>query len=130
MAGKANTKKASGTSRSNGKNSPKVSVVSGSGDSSSKLDKLIHERTRLAIVSALATSRSLSFNELKSQLGASDGNLSTHARKLEDAGYIRCKKQFKDRMPQTQYALTATGKKALSNYIRHMEALIEAVKQS
>lgn len=94
-----------------------------------KLDRLIHERTRLAIVSALAANKSLTFNDLKSLLKVSDGNLSAHARKLEDAGYIRCKKGFEGRLPRTEYALTAGGKKALNQYIGHMEALISTMKE-
>ncbi len=92
------------------------------------LDRLIHERSRLAIVSALAANKVLSFNELKALLEISDGNLSTHARKLEDAGYISCKKGFDGRMPRTQYALSASGRKALKNYVSHMETIIKAVK--
>jgi DNA-binding HxlR family transcriptional regulator len=95
-----------------------------------KLDRLIHERTRLAIVSALAANKSLSFNDFKSLLEVSDGNLSTHARKLEEAGYIRCKKGYKGRLPYTEYSLTAAGKKALKQYIDHMEALINSMKNS
>jgi len=92
------------------------------------LDRLIHERTRLAMVSALAANDSLSFNELKALLGASDGNLSAHARKLEDGGYITCHKRFDGRMPRTDYRLTNAGRQALDRYIAHMEALIKAVK--
>jgi len=94
-----------------------------------KLDKLIHERVRLSIVSALAVNRSLTFNELKKTLGITDGNLSVHARKLEDASYVRCTKSFKGRMPRSEYALTAAGRKALTAYLRHMEAIIETVKK-
>lgn len=91
-------------------------------------DNLIHEKKRLAIVSALAVHRKLSFNDLKSLLGLSDGNLSTHARKLEEAGYVSCSKVFEDRIPKTNYQLTAKGRKALQKYLAHMEALISAVK--
>ena len=94
------------------------------------LDRLIHERTRLGIVSALAANKQLTFNDLKALLKISDGNLSAHARKLEDAGYIKCKKEFKGRMPRTIYALSAAGRKALNNYISHMEALITTMKNS
>ncbi|MGH8462800.1 MAG: winged helix-turn-helix domain-containing protein, partial [Pseudomonas sp.] len=97
---------------------------------SNDLDRLIHERTRLAMVSALAANESLSFNDLKGLLGASDGNLSAHARKLEDAGYIACAKSFEGRLPKTDYQLTESGKQALNQYITHMEALIRAVKKS
>jgi DNA-binding HxlR family transcriptional regulator len=92
-------------------------------------DRLIHERVRLAIVSALAANQSLTFNELKSLLQTTDGNLSVHARKLEEAEYIRCKKSFEGRMPRTEYALTETGKKALGKYIDHMEALVRAMRE-
>jgi DNA-binding MarR family transcriptional regulator len=95
---------------------------------SAGLDKLIHERLRLGIISALAANASLSFNELKKLLQTTDGNISVHARKLEDAGYIQCTKTFKDRMPLTEYKITAGGKKALEKYIGHMEALIKTMK--
>ena len=87
-------------------------------------DRLIHEKTRLGIVSALAVNASLSFNELKAVLKTTDGNVSVHARKLEDAGYLTCKKSFQGRMPRTEYALTAAGRRALDKYLNHMEALI------
>ena len=93
------------------------------------LDRLIHERTRLAIISALAVNLSLTFNELKELLGASDGNLSVHARKLEDAGYVACAKFFAGRMPKTEYRLTAAGRRALEKYLNHMEALIQATRE-
>ncbi|HYA89323.1 MAG TPA: transcriptional regulator [archaeon] len=93
------------------------------------LDRLIHERTRLAIVSALAVNPSLTFNELKQLLRATDGNLSVHARKLEDAGYIACTKSFAGRLPKTEYRLTAAGRRALEKYLDHMEALIRATRE-
>lgn len=93
------------------------------------LDRVIHERTRLAIVSALAVSATLTFSELKQLLGASDGNLSVHARKLEDAGYIACAKSFANRLPKTEYRLTASGRRALEKYLDHMEALIRATRE-
>ncbi len=93
------------------------------------LDRLIHERTRLAIVSALAASGSLSFADLKRLLEVTDGNLSVHARKLEDAGYVDCTKTFEKRMPKTEYKLTAAGRKALERYLNHMEALISAARK-
>ena len=92
------------------------------------LDKVIHERMRLAIVSALAVTDTLGFNELKALISATDGNLSVHARKLEDAGYITCAKRFEGRMPKTEYRLTAAGRRALERYVDHMEALIRAVR--
>jgi DNA-binding MarR family transcriptional regulator len=93
-----------------------------------ELDALIHHRIRLGIVSALAGADSLSFNTLKGLLQASDGNLSVHARKLEDAGYIRCTKSFADRRPRTEYCLAAEGRRALQRYLGHMEALIQAAR--
>ena len=94
-----------------------------------KLDRLIHERLRLGILSALSVNESLTFNELKKTLDTSDGNLSVHARKLEDAGYVACTKSFEGRMPRTDYRLTATGKRALERYLDHMEALIRAMRE-
>ena len=92
------------------------------------LDRLIHERVRLAIVSALAVRESLTFNELKALLKTSDGNLSVHARKLEDAEYITCDKSFEGRVPKTEYRLTALGRRTLERYLDHMEALIRATR--
>ena len=93
-----------------------------------ELDKLIHERVRLAIVSALAGARSMSFNELKATLDITDGNLSVHARKLEEAGLVACEKTFVDRVPHTAFKLTPAGRKALDAYLAHMEALIQRVR--
>ncbi len=93
------------------------------------LDRVIHERLRLAIVSALAVNDSLTFNELKALLQTTDGNLSVHARKLEDAGYVACTKSFEDRIPRTEYRLTAAGRKALERYLDHMEALIKVARR-
>jgi DNA-binding MarR family transcriptional regulator len=93
------------------------------------LDRLIHERTRLGIISALAVNDSLTFNELKRLLGATDGNVSVHARKLEDAGYVACTKSFAGRVPKTEYRLTAAGRRALEKYLSHMEALIRATRE-
>ncbi|MBZ5693894.1 MAG: transcriptional regulator [Acidobacteriia bacterium] len=93
------------------------------------LDRLIHERTRLAIVSALAVNPSLTFNVLKQLLRVTDGNLSVHARKLEDAGYIGCAKSFAGRVPKTEYRLTPLGRRALEKYLDHMEALIHATRE-
>lgn len=98
-------------------------------DSARALDRVIHERTRLGIVSALAVNTSLSFNELKKLVGASDGNLSVHARKLEEAGYIACTKSFAGRMPKTEYRLTSAGRRELERYLNHMEALIRATRE-
>jgi DNA-binding HxlR family transcriptional regulator len=94
------------------------------------LDKLIHERLRLGIVSALAVNEKLSFNELKGLLAASDGNLSVHARKLEEAGYVTCDKYIEGRMPKTEYRLTEAGRSALDRYLGHMEALIHTMRDS
>ena len=93
------------------------------------LDRLIHERTRLAIVSALAVNDSLTFNELKELLHVTDGNLSVHARKLEDGGYIGCTKSFAGRLPKTEYRLASAGRRALEKYLDHMEALIRATRE-
>ena len=107
-----------------------VKPVLAGGDHGKSLDRLIHEKTRLAIVSALAVNRHPTFNDLKALLDISDGNLSVHARKLEEAGYINCRKDFEGRMPRTRYSLSASGRKALNGYISHMEALINSVKGS
>jgi DNA-binding HxlR family transcriptional regulator len=96
---------------------------------SADLDRLIHERIRLGIVSALAVNRSLTFNELKALLKTTDGNLSVHARRLEEADYIVCTKSFDGRLPKTEYRLTAAGRKALERYLNHMEALIRATRE-
>jgi DNA-binding transcriptional ArsR family regulator len=93
-----------------------------------QLDRLIHEKTRLGIVSALAASDRLSFVELKRLLDLTDGSLSVHARKLEDAGYIDCTKSFEGRMPKSEYRLTENGRAALQRYLNHMEALVEAMR--
>jgi DNA-binding MarR family transcriptional regulator len=91
-------------------------------------DRLIHEKTRLAIVSALAVNPSLTFNELKAILKTTDGNVSVHTRKLEEASYLTTKKSFEGRMPRTEYSLTAAGRRALERYLDHMEALIKATR--
>jgi DNA-binding HxlR family transcriptional regulator len=93
------------------------------------LDRIIHERMRLGIVSALAVNDTLTFNELKKVLRTTDGNLSVHARRLEEAQYVTCKKSFEGRMPKTEYGLTAAGRKALERYLDHMEALIHAMRE-
>ncbi len=95
---------------------------------SDALDRLIHERLRLGIVSALAVNDSLSFSDLKKLMNTTDGNLSVHARKLEEAEYITCTKSFEGRMPRTQYRLSSSGRKALERYLDHMEALIRATR--
>jgi len=93
-----------------------------------QLDRLIHERLRLGIVSALAASNTMTFSELKKLLDTTDGNLSIHARKLEDAGYVECTKSFDGRVPKTEYRITAPGRKALERYLNHMEALVKALR--
>ena len=94
------------------------------------LDRMIHERLRLGIISALAVNDSLTFNELKDLVKTTDGNLSVHARKLEEAGYINCSKSFAGRTPRTEYSLTATGRRALERYLDHMEALIGRMRKT
>lgn len=106
---------------------PRLGAVSGSASDPLELDRVIHERVRLAIVSALAVSEVLTFNDLKQLLDATDGNLSVHARKLEEAGYVDCLKTYDGRIPRTEYRLTAAGRRALERYLAHMEALIRRV---
>jgi DNA-binding HxlR family transcriptional regulator len=93
-----------------------------------RLDRLIHERIRLRIVSALAVNETLTFGDLKRLLGATDGNLSVHARKLEQAGYVACVKAFENRVPKSTYRLTSAGRRALDRYLQHMEALIRSTR--
>ena len=94
------------------------------------LDRLIHERLRLGIISALAANESLTFSDLKNLMNTTDGNLSVHARKLEEAGYISCTKFFEGRLPKTEYKRTAAGRSALESYISHMESLIKQMRNS
>jgi DNA-binding HxlR family transcriptional regulator len=94
------------------------------------LDRLIHERLRLGIISALAANESLTFGDLKSLMNTTDGNLSVHARKLEEAGYIACSKYFDGRLPKTEYKLTAAGRRALESYLSHMETLIQQMRKA
>ena len=98
--------------------------------SATRLDRLIHERLRLGILSALAAEKSLTFTELKALLGTTDGNLSVHARKLEDANYITCEKGFEGRVPRSEYRITTPGRKALEKYLDHMETLIRVARES
>ena len=107
---------------------PLKAVAGGKSALAPELDRVIHERLRLAIVSALAANDALTFSELKAVLKTSDGNLSVHARKLEDAGYIACRKAFDGRVPRTDYRLTAAGRRALERYLDHMEALIRMAR--
>ncbi len=101
--------------------------VDGTAPAIPEFDRLIHERIRLGIVSALAANPSLTFNDLKRLLKTTDGNLSVHARRLEEAKYIACAKSFEGRMPKTEYTLTAAGRRAFEKYLDHMEALIQAM---
>src|SRR3954452_13907251 len=94
-----------------------------------QLDRLVHERLRLGILSALSVNESLTFNELKKLLETTDGNLSVHARKLEEAGYVSCTKTFEGRMPRSDYKITPSGRRALERYLDHMEALIQAMRE-
>lgn len=103
-------------------------AVTGGAADAPALDRLIHERVRLGIVSALAVNDSLTFSDLKALLRTTDGNLSVHARKLEDAGYIACAKSFEGRTPKTEYRLNPAGRAALGQYLDHMEALIRATR--
>lgn len=109
---------------------PRPAPAAGPEAGSLRLDRLIHDRVRLGIISALAVNESLTFNELKGLLKATDGNLSVHARKLEDARYVTCTKSFHGRMPRTEYRLSAAGRRALERYLAHMEALIRATRGS
>jgi len=94
-----------------------------------KLDRLVHERLRLGMLSALSVNESLTFNELKKLLDTTDGNMSVHARKLEEAGYVAVSKGFEGRLPRTDYKLTSAGRRALDRYLNHMEALIQAMRE-
>lgn len=107
---------------------PLRSVAGGAEAGAPELDRLIHERVRLGIVSALAVNDSLAFNELKDMLALTDGNLSVHARKLEEAGYVECTKTFEGRVPRTEFRLADAGRRALEAYLNHMEAIIQAVR--
>lgn len=112
-------------------NAPATRAQSGKQKSAApNLDRLIHERLRLGIISALAANESLTFSDLKNLMNTTDGNLSVHARKLEEAGYISCSKYFEGRLPKTEYKLTATGRHALENYLNHMESLIKQMRNA
>ncbi len=105
-----------------------VRASQAAGEVAPELDRLIHERLRLGIVSALAANESMTFGDLKVLMRTSDGNLSVHARKLEEAGYVECTKSFNGRVPKTEYKITITGRGALERYLDHMEALIHAMR--
>lgn len=115
----------SGTRRARG---PRLAAVAGASEVAMDLDRLIHERMRLGIVSALAARAPMTFVELKAALKTTDGNLSVHARKLEEAGYITCTKSFDGRVPRSEYRLTEAGRRALHRYLDHMEALIRTAR--
>jgi DNA-binding transcriptional ArsR family regulator len=104
-------------------------VPGGTGNNAKALDRVIHERLRLGMVSALAVNDSLTFRELRDALDTTDGNLSVHSRKLEEAGYVSCTKRFEGRIPCTEYRLSDKGREALEQYLTHMEALIRATRQ-
>jgi len=114
-----------------GPGAPRLDAVAGKGSEPGplELDRLIHERVRLGIVSALAVNGSLTFTDLRDLLGTTDGNLSAHARRLEDAGYIACEKSFDGRTPKTEYGLTVRGRRELNAYLDHMEAIIDATRE-
>ena len=105
-----------------------LKIEKAAGKISGELDKTIHERMRLGIISALAANETLSFTDLKNLLKTTDGNISVHARKLEEAGYLECLKSFNGRIPLTEYKITPDGREALNRYLNHMEALIKAMK--
>ena len=110
--------------------SPRPSSAAPASEIATTLDRLLHDRMRLGIVSALSAADDMSFSDLKAALNATDGNLSVHARKLEDAGYVSCEKTFSGRTPRTAYTLTASGRRALEKYLDHMEAIIRAARHS
>jgi DNA-binding HxlR family transcriptional regulator len=114
-----------------GRDVPRLGSIPGKGSEPGplELDRLIHERVRLGIVSALAVNGSLTFTDLRDLLGTTDGNLSAHARRLEDAGYVTCRKTFDGRTPKTEYGLTDLGRRELNAYLDHMEAIIEATRE-
>ena len=127
------------SNRSNARSEPVVAAatavrqaagVRGRQDEDDRFDRLIYGRVRLGILSALAVNDLLTFNDLKALFAVTDGNLGAHARKLEDAGYIACRKTFEERRPRTEYRLTATGRKALERYLQHIEAVIRATRRA
>ena len=127
----ANRGAASRRSQESEKGAPSLGAVPGKGAEPGplELDRLIHERVRLGIVSALAVNGSLTFTDLRDLLGTTDGNLSAHARRLEEAGYVTCEKSFDGRTPKTEYGLTELGRRELNAYLDHMEAIIEATRE-
>jgi DNA-binding MarR family transcriptional regulator len=131
MSTKPNASRSGAARRSESGVAAKPVAVPGSGRSAddAKFDRLVYERVRLGIMSALAVNESLTFNELKALFDVSDGNLSAHARKLEEAGYLQCTKLFEARRPKTVYRITAPGRKALHRYLEHIEAVIRATRR-
>jgi DNA-binding MarR family transcriptional regulator len=131
MAAKASAARTQRPERSDASERAKRAASSASSveAQATSLDRLIHERTRLAIISALAVNPALTFNDLKNLLRVTDGNLSVHARKLEDAGYVDCEKSFNGRVPKTEYRLSTSGRRALEKYLDHMEALIRVTRE-
>jgi DNA-binding MarR family transcriptional regulator len=129
MAAKAETRKASAAAK---RKRPKLAAVPGAGVAAddAQFDRLIYERVRLGIMSALAVREELTFTELKGLFDVSDGNLSAHARKLEEASYVTCTKSFEDRRPRTVYRITAVGRNALHRYLDHVEAVIKATRRT
>jgi DNA-binding HxlR family transcriptional regulator len=109
---------------------PQAQTKRGAASEDERFDRLIYGRVRLGIMSALAVNEQLSFNDLKALFAVTDGNLGAHARKLEDAGYIACRKTFEERRPRTEYRLTGTGRKALERYLQHIEAVIRATRRA
>ncbi len=134
MASKSNVAKrgADTPARAPSKQPSRPVPVPGSAQTSddAKFDRLVYERVRLGIMSALAVNERLTFNELKSLFDVSDGNLSAHARKLEEAGYLECNKSFEGRRPKSEYRITAAGRKALHRYLEHIEAVIKATRRT
>ncbi len=125
MAARQGAERAGDGSRRPGPESAKGRAKGGSRE----LDGLVHERVRLGILCALAVNPSLSFNDLKALLDTTSGNLSVHGRRLEEAGYVSCRKYFEDRTPRTEFRISAAGRRALERYLAHMESLIAAVKE-
>ena len=130
MASKSNAiKRSEPAGTASGKATRPVSVPRSPGNEDAGFDRLFYERVRLGIMSALAMNERLTFNELKSLFDVSDGNLSAHARKLEEAGYVVCTKTFEARRPKSEYRITPVGKKALLRYLEHIEAVIKATRR-
>jgi DNA-binding HxlR family transcriptional regulator len=131
MANKSNAiKRGEAVAPTSGKATKPVAVPRSPGNEDAGFDRLIYERVRLGIMSALAMNEQLTFNELKSLFDVSDGNLSAHARKLEEAGYVVCTKSFEGRRPKSEYRITQVGKKALLRYLEHIEAVIKATRRA